>query len=103
MISKFELNGELFNLGDTINENKEINISITITKSSIEYNDKFNINPKVLRIYKNNEYMDIEIDYDKEINTSLISEKGYIRFEVLGSIKNNKLTKILVSSPIYVR
>ena len=98
---KINVDGNEVNLGDTIESNKQVDINIKVLKPVM--NSQFDIEVELLRFYNSpKDFMDINIEYDDENQIRFISEKGFFRFEILGHIKNSKLTKLVVTSPVYV-
>lgn len=91
-----------YNLGDEIEEGI-YRVGIKVRKSVISGVRDYDYRIEKIVIFNNsNILVDEEIKIDEFKNYELELEKGFLRFEIIGSIKNRDDTRLLISSPIYV-
>ena len=63
-----------------------------------------NLNPKKFVIYNNNEKIfEKDICYGEDIDFIINPKKGYLRFEVLGDLKDTENIRLVTTSPIFVK
>ena len=101
-IMNLEIEG--INLGDEISENDEVRGTVKIEKPSFKNYENFKIEPKRFVVYTNDDIIfDKEISYDIPLEFDIKGEAGYIRFEVIGDLKEKHDYHLVVTSPIFVR
>lgn len=99
-----DLDLENINLGDEISESDHVKGSVKLAKSKFKNYENFKINPKRFVIYNNEEIIfDSQISYQESINFDIKGKSGYIRFEVIGDLKEKCDYHLVVTSPIFVR
>lgn len=99
-----DLDLENINLGNEINENDQVKGSVKLTKPNFQNYNNFKINPQKFVIYNNEEIIfESHISYQESINFDINVKSGYIRFEVIGDLKEKHDYHLVVTSPIFVR
>lgn len=92
------------NLGDEISEGTKVQGSLSLTKPQFKNYENFKIDPKRFVIYNNEKIVfDEDISYNNQINFDISAESGYIRFEVIGDLKEKNDYHLVVTSPIFVK
>ncbi len=91
-------------LGDEVYNNK-IKGSIRITRGSFKDNDLLKIRPQKFLVYNNEEIiLKKDITYDTNLDFKISDlDLGYIRFEVLGNMKNTSNQRLTITSPIFIK
>lgn len=99
-----DLEIENINLGDEISENDKIKGSVKLKEANFKNYENFNIKPNRFLIYNNDDIIfDQEISYEKPLEFDVNCKSGYIRFEVIGDLKEVKDYHLVVTSPIFVK
>ncbi len=99
----FTYNFKNTELGEVINEG-EFYGEIKLGNGNFKNTKYINIVPKKLIIYNNNELIfEEKISYEKDLNFIINLKKGYLRFEVLGDLKDTKNIRLIITSPIFVK
>ena len=99
-----DLDLENMNLGDDISENDHVKGSVKLAKPNFKNYENFKVDPKRFVIYNNEEVIfDRQISYQESINFDIKGKSGYIRYEVIGDLKEKRDYHLVVTSPIFVR
>ena len=90
-------------LGDDINE-EEFTGNISLKKGFFKNTKFIRAVPRKVLIYNNDEIiLENKISYNQNFNFSINPKKGFIRFEILGSLKEKEDIKLIITSPIFVK
>jgi len=99
----FTYDFENIELGNQMSEG-EFAGKVTITEGEFKNTAYINLNPKKFVIYNNNEIIfEKDICYGDDIDFIINPKKGYLRFEVLGDMKDTENIRLVTTSPIFVK
>lgn len=98
------LNLDNIELGDKV-YSKEIKASVRITDSTFKNKDELKIVPHKFVVYNNEKLiLEKDINYDSNIDFEINNfDLGYIRFEVLGDMKDMDNQRLIITSPIFIK
>lgn len=77
---------------------------LSIEKGNFKNTDYIELIPEKLLVFNNNNLVfEKEISYNKDISLDIFAKEGYIRFEILGKMKDKDNIRLLITSVIFVR
>lgn len=94
---------EGLSLGESISESDIIKGEILLSKGDFSNYDHINIGVKNLKIINNEKVIfESPITINEPVTFDISPEKGYLRLEIIGDMKDLADYKLIISSPIYV-
>ncbi|MDU2557947.1 CehA/McbA family metallohydrolase [Anaerococcus prevotii] len=86
-----------------VTSDPSLDIEFSIKKGDFLNNKNFHIAPKSLRVINNDKKIfEGPITYESFVRDKIDVENGFVRFEILGDIKD-KFTRLVVTSPIFIK
>ncbi|WP_295882985.1 CehA/McbA family metallohydrolase [uncultured Anaerococcus sp.] len=99
----FNYNFKNTELGNEISEG-DFAGNISIEKGNFKNANYLNIVPKKIVIFNNEDLVfEKEINFGEDIEFNINPKKGYLRFEVLGDMKDTENIRLVTTSPIFVK